>query len=363
MFKCISYREDIVLKTLINILFLLAVLAACTSSPHSEGQSYADFPQMRELKGKAITLDTALFRYPFRVRVQGDKAVVMDLHGADYFCHIFHYRDFHYLLSFGKHGEAPDEQISIQNIRWNGENLWALDANKSELTRFGFDLSGDSLLRQEVVNLDKDILRALDFVMYDDTTFIIPDYSGDNRFCWMNRQGKLLRKMGKIPSSNEDALKNARPALAQAWRSFIDYNPRNGVLAAVTQLGEVLEIYNLKDSTHVVRIGPNGEPKFQISDGYGIPTGIMGFSDVQVTDSAVYAVFHGRSFKEIAQNAQKGIHIDGGQYIYVFSLKGEPLCKYVLDHYIYGISVDEEQGIILATDVNKDEPIIEYKLD
>ena len=158
-------------------------------------------------------------------------------------------------------------------------------------------------------------------------------------------------------------MESNRPALAQAWRSFIDYNPRNGVLAAVTQLGEVLEIYNLKDSTHVVRIGPNGEPKFQISDGYGIPTGIMGFSDVQVTDSAVYAVFHGRSFKEIAQNAQKGIHIDGGQYIYVFSLKGEPLCKYVLDHYIYGISVDEEQGIILVTDVNKDEPIIEYKLN
>ena len=63
-----------------------------------------------------------------------------------------------------------------------GESLWSLDANKSELTRFGCDLSGDSLFRQEAVNLDKDILRALDFVMMDDSTFIIPDYSGDNRF-------------------------------------------------------------------------------------------------------------------------------------------------------------------------------------
>ena len=26
--------------------------------------------------------------------------------------------------------------------------------------------------------------------------------------------------------------------------------------------------------------------------------------------------------------------------------------RYVLDHYIYGISVDEERGIITATDVN-----------
>lgn len=275
---------------------------------------------------------------------------------------MFHYPDFSYLSSFGKLGDSPEEMLSAENIRWNGQSLWTLDANKSELTRFGFDSSGDSLLRQETVGLDKDILRALDFVTYGDSTFIIPDYSGDSRFCWVNREGKLLRKMGKIPSSNEDALKNARPALAQAWRSFIDYNPENGVLAAVTQLGEVLEIYNLQDSTHVVRIGPHGEPKFQVSQGYGIPTGIMGFSDVQVTDSAVYAVFHGRSFKEIAQNARRGIHVDGGKYIYVFSLTGEPLRRYVLDHHVCGISVNEREGIILATDVNKDEPIIKYKM-
>ena len=41
---------------------------------------------------------------------------------------------------------------------------------------------------------------------------------------------------------------------------------------------------------------------------------------------------------------------------------GEPLCRYVLDHYVYGISVDEQKGIILATDVNKDDPIIEYSM-
>ena len=350
------------MKPLINILLLLTLLAACATATHEKGMLYTDFPETKELSASTQVLYTALFRYPFRIRVQGDRAVVMDLHGQETFFHLFHYPDFSYLSSFGKLGDSPEEMLSAENIRWNGQSLWTLDANKSELTRFGFDSSGDSLLRQETVGLDKDILRALDFVTYGDSTFIIPDYSGDSRFCWVNREGKLLRKMGKIPSSNEDALKNARPALAQAWRSFIDYNPENGVLAAVTQLGEVLEIYNLQDSTHVVRIGPHGEPKFQVSQGYGIPTGIMGFSDVQVTDSAVYAVFHGRSFKEIAQNARRGIHVDGGKYIYVFSLTGEPLRRYALDHHVCGISVNEREGIILATDVNKDEPIIKYKM-
>lgn len=169
---------------------------------------------------------------------------------------------------------------------------------------------------------------------------------------------KLIEKIGAIPTANEKALYEARPALAQAWRSFLDYNPHNGVLAAVTQLGEVVEVYNLKDSTHVVRIGEHNEPEFKVSDGYGIPTGIMGFSDVQVTDSAIYAVFHGTSFKEIAR--QSGRLPDGGKYIYVFSLKGEPLCKYVLDHYIYGIWVDEATKTIMATDVNSDQPILKF---
>ena len=46
-----------------------------------------------------------------------------------------------------------------------------------------------------------------------------------------------MHKFGVIPTVDEDALRNVRPALAQAWRSFIDYNPRNGILAVATQLG------------------------------------------------------------------------------------------------------------------------------
>ena len=348
------------MRAFTNIL-LVFLFTACTSVPDERMTSYVDFPETRELTARTLSLDSALFRYPYRVRVQDDKAVVLDLHGTEYFFHAFHYPGFHYLSSFGKRGDAPEEMLSAENLRWNGNFLWTLDSNKSELTRLGFASSGDSLLRLEAVSLDEELLRALDFVQYDDSTFIIPDYSGDGRFCLVSRQGKLLRKIGTVPTANEDALKSARPALAQAWRSFIDYNPRNGVLAAATQLGEVLEIYNLKDSTHIVRVGPCGEPDFKVSQGYGIPTGIMGFSDVQVTDNAIYAVFHGRSFKEIAQSARSGINLpDGGQYIYVFSLAGEPLCKYVLGHYIYGITIDEQRGVIITTDVNKDEPVIEF---
>lgn len=340
----------------------MLLASACTSVPR-KGIPYEDFPVTEKLSGQTLPLDTAIFRFPYRIRMQGDTVAILDLHAPEHYIQLFHYPDFSYIASLGRRGDSPEDMLSAENIRWDRNSLWTLDANKSQITRFGLSLSGDSLLRKEVVSLDKEILRALDFVVYDDSTFIIPDYSGESRFCWVSRKGKLLRRMGEIPSTNEGALLQTRPALAQAWRSFIDYNPRNGVLAAVTQLGEVLEIYNLKDSTHVVRIGPNGEPKFKVSEGYGIPTGIMGFCDVQVTDNAIYAVFQGRTFKEISEAAQEGDMTDGGRYVYVFSLVGEPLRKFLLEYCAYGIWADEQKGVIIAMDVNQDEPIIEYHID
>ncbi len=354
--------KDTALKSGVSFLFLcLLFLFSCNNSHKEYGKnvfSYSGFLQEKELRGEVIELDTALFRYPFRIRIEGDKAIVMDLHGSDCYGHLFQYPGFQYLSSFGRRGDSPTEMLSMENFRFHNHKVWTLDANKSELTRLDFSSSGDSLLREETVTLDEDILRPLDFAMYNDTTFVIPDYSGESRFLKVNCKGKLIEKIGAIPTANEKALQQARPALAQAWRSFLDYNPHNGVLAAVTQLGEVVEVYNLKDSTHVIRIGEHDEPEFKVSDGYGIPTGIMGFSDVQVTDSAIYAVFHGTPFKEIAR--QSGKLPDGGKYIYVFSLKGEPMCKYVLDHYIYGIWVDEATKTIMATDVNSDQPIVKF---
>ena len=355
-----SLAVTVLKNSAVLLLFLLFISCGTKNKEYANNVfPYSQFPQEKELKGEVIELDTALFRYPFRIRIEGDKAIVLDLHGSDYYGHLFQYPSFRYLSSFGRRGDSPLEMLSMENFRLHNHTLWTLDANKSELTRLDFSSSGDSLLRDEAVILDEDILRPLDFAIYNDTTFIIPDYSGENRLCWLNDDGELVKKIGAIPSINNQALRKARPALAQAWRSFIDYNSHNGVLAMVTQLGEVLEVYNLKDSTEVIRIGENGEPKFKIFEGYGIPSGIMGFSDVQVTDNAIYAVFHGTTFKEIVKH--NGHLPDGGKYIYVFSLKGEPLYKYVLDHYVYGFWVDEATKTIIATDINNDQPIVRFQ--
>ncbi len=178
--------------------------------------------------------------------------------------------------------------------------MGGLDANKHLITNLSLQRVHEKTSTKEI-SLDKEIIRALDFALYDDSCFIIPDYSGKHRFHIIDMNGGDIKSSrGEIPSVEHT---NKDIALAQAWRSFIDYNPDNGILAMVTQLGEVLEIFNLKDGTHIVKFGPHGEPEYNEAKGMAIPSGIMGFSDIQVTDKYIYAVFMAEALRRLPNNS------------------------------------------------------------
>lgn len=350
------------LYILIGIVFISG-LTNCTGSPGTHYPRYTTFPEEKAINARIIPLDTILFRYPFRIAVRDSIAVVMDLHNMDHYLHAFTYPEWKHVVSFGKRGEAPEEMLSAENIQFNSlDSLWTLDANKMEITRWKISPSNHSAERVEEIKLDKKLVRSLDFHTME-SGFLIPDYLGEHRFWEVDNSGKPIKSNGKIPSEIVHK-ETYRPALAQAWRSFIDYNPDNGILAMATQLGETLEIYNLKDNTHKVLYGPEGEPEFKIGkNGSGIPSGIMGFSDIKVTNKYIYAVFQGIKFKDKLAAYQQGKEPeDGSRFIYVFDLEGNPIQKYILDHAIYGIDINEDTGTIVATEVESDDPIIEFKI-
>ena len=351
------------MKHLLYTLIGISCLVACTSSPDSHFPRYSHFAKTKALSAQVINLDTILFRYPFRVTVRDSIAVVMDLHNMDHYLHAFTYPGWKHVVSFGRRGEAPEEMLSAANFQFNSlDSLWALDPNKMQITRWKISPSTGSAERVEEIKLDKKLVRSLDFRTMK-SGFLIPDYMGEHRIWEVDNNGKPIKSSGEIPSETANE-KTVRPALAQAWRSFIDYNPDNGILAMATQLGEAIEIYNLKDDTHKVLYGPEGEPEFKTGkDVSGIPNGIMGFNDIKVTNKYIYAVFQGIKFKDKLAAYQRGERLeDGGRFIYVFDLQGNPVQKYTLDHAIYGIDVNEETNTIVATEVKSDDPIIEFKI-
>lgn len=345
------------------VIIGISSLFACTGPRKDRYERYQTFPGQKNLQAQVIRLDTALFRYPYRISIQGNTAIIMDLHNADYYYHAFAYPEWKYIVSFGKRGEAPDEMLSCQTFQFNSlDSIWALDANKMQITRWSVAPEDRSATREEVISLDKNLIRTLDFYATDQG-FLVPDYLGQYRFSRIDRQGALLSSEGSIPTERVYD-ESEHMALAQGWRSFLDYNQPNQILAFVTQLGEVLEIFNTHTNTHRVLYGPGSEPVFEKApDGSGIPTGIKGFCDVQVTDRYIYTVFDGSTFKDIINAYKQGQEPeDGGRHLYVFTHDGTPVCDYTLDHAINGIFVDEQAHTITALDVNSDDPIVVYEI-
>ncbi|MCC8172463.1 MAG: TolB-like 6-bladed beta-propeller domain-containing protein, partial [Parabacteroides sp.] len=354
-----TYSMHTLLKTV--MAGAIGILSACSGENTEVYPRYKNFNVEVPLQAETMPLDTMPFRYPFRIAVKDSVAVILDLHNADYFFHAFTYPQFKHLVSFGGYGEAEGQLLSPETLRFvSNDSIWTVDSRKMEITRWRIDPAAHTATEAEKFPVPSQAVHALDMALYHENEFLVTDYSGNASFYKTDKQGSVTEVFGNIPTEKHPT-RPGRDVLAQVWRDFIDYNPRNGVAALGTQLGEVLEVYRPDCGLRTVLYGPGGEPAYFIHDGYAYPDGLMGFSDIHVGDSCIYAVFHGTTFKGKQEAYKKGeIPPDGGQFIYVFDLQGNPLRKYVLDRFIYGIAVDEKARTFTAVEVNSDTPVVRF---
>lgn len=339
-------------------LLLFTFLIISQSCAESTSMGF-QFDQEKNLTGKILPVRSAIyFRYPFRIEQRDSLLYILDLHGPDSYCHKLTYPGMALTTSLAHKGNGPEEFLRVENIRLDQHGaVYLLDANKNAISIYS--PINDSLYKR--INLSKELLRCLDFTLINDSLFAIPDYTGKYRVNIVDHDGNIQKRLFTIPAKKRNDSNTSGIVLAQAWRSFIDYNPDNGILAMATQLGQVIEIYNLKTNETInIVYGKFGEPEFATQDTYAIPNGIMGYSDLQVGKDGIYTLFWGTSFKDIRNNPLN--RMEGGNTIQVFSLNGVPILQYNLDRHITGFTIDEKNNILLGLDVNSEQQIVEYQL-
>lgn len=345
------------MKRMFHFVFGVSLLMTLVSCDKAESQSHVKFPKTVLLSSKEMKIKDVYLKYPFRIRLQDSFLYVMDIHPSEYYCHKFEYPSLVYQQSFMKRGEAPEQFLNAENIRLDRHGvLWTLDANKRKIVRIADNLTNSP---STTVHLDEKLIRTLDFDFFNDSTFIVPDYTGEYRINMVNLQGEVVNRAFHIPIMNESVKKSTTPlVLAQAWRPFLSYNSEYGILAMVTQLGQVLEIYDIKRES-IVNIVKHkeSEPQFINKGNYAVPTGIMGYSDVYVGQESIYALFWGSSFADIKNGK---IQKEGGNKVHVFTLDGTPKIEYQLDSYITGFHIDEKNKCIIGLDVNSNQPLKKY---
>lgn len=346
--------------SLFNLVYVVVALlfVGCSSVSKETYPRYADFPEVRTLpQTEAVSCDSVYLRYPYRVALKDSLAVILDLHPEECFLHAFTYPDWKHVTSFGKRGEGPDDILSAERVRiCSPDSVWVLDSNRRQITRWR--ISNGNAERVEEINLDERLIRTLDFCKTDEG-FLVTDYTGNYRYHVLDQCGKIMQSVGHVPS--EKSIDDSdKVALAQAWRSFMDYNPKNGILAMVTQLGEVIEIFNLKTGEHRAYYGPGGEPVFSIFASEAMPKGIKGFNDVVVSDSCIYTIFDGTPFKDRINSLRSGKKLPaGGNNIYVFGLDGCPLKKMSTECSAFGLEFI--RGNIYTVGNDNNIPLYSYK--
>lgn len=345
------------MKKIFAVVLLMGLGFTVASCGANAAVEAVVFPETIVLKGEEQTMEESVYlKYPFRVRLKDNLLYVMDIHPEAYYIHLFDYPTMQHKTSVAHRGEAPLEFLGTENIRLDDEgNLWTLDANKRKIVAF----AKEGMEQATPIDLDEALVRTLDFDRLNDSVFIVPDYTGEHRISFVNTHGNILKHAFRIPGISESKERGDEIVLAQAWRSFISYNPYHGMLGMATQLGQVLEIYDLKQDAVIKIIGQEtGAPQFANRGGYAVPTGIMGYSDIHVGQDYIYALFWGSSFADIRKRPDD--QKEGGRYVHVFDLMGNPVRKYVLDRYLTGFHINEKEGMMIGLDVNSNQPIVAY---
>jgi hypothetical protein len=304
-----------------------------------------------------IPLDeSALLKYPFRIRVVDSVLLIWDLHARDNFFHAFSIRDSitKYLYSFGKVGQGGDELISCGGFEIKDGYLSVIETNKAILYSYSIENIGKNIEKPErIVEFSKEYVPIIRSTDMGDKGKVILDSKGEYRFILLDNNGKTIDKCYEIPNKENEEL--SKFLLQQLWISCLSYNQNNDILVLGTIMGDVLEIYDLNNNTAKIVVGEQGEPAILKEKGNWILMSAYGYRDIIVGDNEIYALYCNISHEEIKKAQEKGeITPSGGNIIYVFSLDGEIKKKFVLDEYINGFHIDFEKKIIYGVNSNSD---------
>ena len=321
-------------------MFLSVSIASCNSDKN--------IPTI-DIKGENAICEIPFMRFPYRIDLNNEHLIVLDMASDSMFYHIIKFPELKYQYSIGKRGSGPNEIVLPTPFQFYNDKLYLMDGINSKLMCFQKNDENIYTLQQKK---ELDASRSVDFVVANDSVVYIENLNGDSRF--IKYVNKKTEKLFSIPrASNSENLNSAE--LALIWRSFMAYNSKLNKLALVTQIGDVLEIYDMNTNTSIVKYGEIGQPHSQKQ--------IEGYHYITWKDDRIYALYSGRDREELNRNFNMGKRLpDGGNFIKVFSNNGDFIKQYHLDHFINSFTFCNESNKIIGITSNQDEPLIYFNL-
>lgn len=354
------------IKKILSGVFALALVISVSCCKHNTTKDNSVVKQELNSKDFQLPEESVILKYPYRIKKIDSMLLIWDLHGKDNFFHAFKLDDkkIDFLFSFGKVGNGPEELTTCAGMNVRDNTLSIIETNKAILYTYPIkNLQKKIAKPNKILDLPKELVPIINFTDMGKDGQIVLDSKGDNRFIILNEKGNIEQKLYKIPTTNKENENLAAPILQQLWTSCLDYNPNNGILAIATTLGDVVEIYNLKENSVNVKVGKQGEPSIIRQGKRLIFSTANGYQDVIVGDNEIYALYSDITPDEIEKNKNAGIETpNGGNIIYVMDFVGKIKKTFILDRHINGFDIDFEEKIIYGVNSNSNTQLCVFKI-
>ena len=327
-------------KTICLLFFFSAIFSCKEKIALKYAELY--FPETITLQGE-ICNDNFLFNSPHGILATDSLLILYD-NNYDGIVHVFS-KAGGYIRSGVKKGRGPGEIITLGSFDIFENKLLICDPSLNRLIVYNLNRIVNDLTPYytEEYTLFNDSYWIRQAKWYKDGSIAIKGYSDNLRFGFIDGE-KVISTYCKFPDLVLDQEENR-----SIWEYEVQwkFKPDYSKMVTTTYIGSLMEILNSENITYIEseKLLPIHKPKYTLAQG-AKPKWItssdnttIGFLDLFVTDSHIYALIYGVNINDLETNLPS---------IYVLSWDGIPKVKYQFEERIWTFCVDEEEESIYA---------------
>lgn len=275
-----------------------------------------------------------------------------------------------YITSFGYNDKGPSGLLSPSEIQIiNNKIIGIYDFNRLRYNYYyinddlGKVKNQNDLLSHHYIDLS-DLEHLSSALQINDSTWFGYSMTSDSRFVLKSKDKKLLPL--KIPFP-DDKIECSNIQKSLVYQGQYEKHPREDLVVFASNVGDILEIYSLSESTPVIASIINAFPKYNVDSKSSInlassnysSDNLNGYNQICVTENHIFALYNGRSPKELGDKKYFA------NIIRVYDWAGNHFAEIILDRDIKFFSVDIKNNYIygLSTDLkNYEEKILRFNL-
>ena len=339
---------------------LLTLFVCCwTAACHRGGQEKRKIdPIPVSVASLPFEGDMPFLGYACDLTVVDSILYLQDVKGGGTLLRAFSYPSLKLLCSFVNRGHGPGEMLGVSGYTVDADSLRVFAANDHKMAVYAVsDIRQGVGTPSRMVEYPASCMPALAFGKVSDG-FVLLHASPEHRLILIDDAGNVVAEKYKIPdpeSDKSDIWPEARPYL---WQSALASD--GSVVVLGTRLGEVLEIYDLQDSSRnkIIR-GEGGDPEAVVRGTMRQLGRINGFQELDMLDGKLYALYDGSELTIGGEVEDKPRKI----FLRVYDLSaGELERVYELDRCISSFDILPDGRTVIAADPTSEQQLCTFTL-